>query len=76
MQLFRERSKLFRKTVYTFDEQFKERRPRKNRDYDLDMELAYCKELEKRTENEPSTSSISAAIEKLNLLKQIVEDAR
>jgi hypothetical protein len=40
------------------------------------MELAYCKELEKRTENEPSTSSISAAIEKLNLLKQIVEDAR
>jgi hypothetical protein len=39
------------------------------------MELAYCKELEKRTENEPSTSSISAAIER-NLLKQIVEDAR
>jgi hypothetical protein len=46
MQLFRERSKLFRKTVYTFDEQFKERRPVRYRDYDLDMELAYCKELE------------------------------
>jgi hypothetical protein len=38
------------------------------------MELKYCKELGKRIENEPSISSIPAVKEKLNLLKETVED--
>jgi hypothetical protein len=38
--------------------------------------LAYCKELEKRIENEPSISSIPAVKEKLNLLKETVEDTQ
>jgi hypothetical protein len=76
IDVLRERSKLLRKTVYTFDDQFKERMPEKNSDNDLEKELVYCKELEKRIENEPSISSIPAVKEKLNLLKETVEDRK
>ena len=76
IEVLRERSKLLRKTVYTFDDQFKERMPKKNTDNDLEKELAYCKELETRIENEPSISSIPAVKEKLNLLKETVEDTQ
>ena len=76
LEVLRERSKLLRKTVYTFDDQFKERMPQKNTDNDLEKELAYCKELETRIENEPSISSIPAVKEKLNLLKETVEDTQ
>jgi transposase len=76
IDVLRERSKLLRKTVYTFDDQFKERMPQKNTDNDLEKELAYCKELETRIENEPTISSIPAVKEKLNLLKETVEDTQ
>jgi len=76
IDVLRERSKLLRKTIYTFDVQFKERIPQKNTDNDLEKELVYCKELEKRIENEPSISSIPAVKEKLNLLKETVEDTQ
>ena len=76
IDVLRERSKLLRKTVYTFDDQFKERMPEKNTENDLEKELKYCKELEKRIENEPSISSIPAVKEKLNLLKETVEDTQ
>ena len=76
IEALRERSRLLRKTVYAFDDQFKERMPQKNTDNELEKELAYCKELEKRIENEPSISSIPAVKEKLNLLKETVEDAQ
>ena len=76
LEVLRERSKLLRKTVYTFDDQFKERMPQKNTNNDLEKELAYCKELETRIENEPSISSIPAVKEKLNLLKETVEDTQ
>jgi len=76
IEVLRERSKLLRKTVYTFDDQFKGRMPQKNTDNDLEKELAYCKELEERIENEPSISSIPAVKEKLNLLKETVEDTQ
>ncbi len=76
IDVLRERSKLLRKTVYTFDDQFKGRMPEKNTYNDLEKELAYCKELETRIENEPSISSIPAVNEKLNLLKETVEDTQ
>lgn len=47
IEVLRERSKLLRKTIYLFDEEWKERMPQKNTDNDLEKELAYCKELEK-----------------------------
>jgi hypothetical protein len=58
IEVLRERSKLLRKTVYTFDEQFKEHMPEKNTVNDLEKDLVYCKELEKRIENDPSINSI------------------
>lgn len=76
IDVLRERSKFLRKTIYLFDEQFKDRMPEKNTENDLEKELAYCKELEKRIENEPSISSIPAVKEKLNLLKETVEDTQ
>jgi hypothetical protein len=48
IEVLRARSKLLRKAVYTFDEQFKEHMPEKNTDNDLEKDLVYCKELEKR----------------------------
>ncbi|MDA6072871.1 IS5/IS1182 family transposase, partial [Flavobacterium sp. AC] len=60
IDVLRERSKLLRKTVYLFDDQFKEQMPKKNDTNVLEKELAYCKELEQRIEKEESLSSIPA----------------
>lgn len=74
LEVLRERSKLLRKTVYQFDEEFKSKMPSKNVESDLNKELAYCRELEKCIEDEPSLSSIPAVKEKLNLLKETAND--
>jgi transposase len=76
IEVLRERAKLLRKTVYLFDDQWKERMPEKNKTNELEMELAYCKELERRLEKEQSLSSIPAVKEKLNLLKETIEDTQ
>jgi transposase len=76
IEVLRERSKQLRKAIYTFDEQWKEHMPKKNEDNDLEKELAYCKELEKHVEKEESMYSIPAVKEKLNLLKETIQDAQ
>lgn len=76
LEVLRERSKLLRKTIYTIDEDFKDRMPGKNDSNDLEKELAYCKELEKCIESNQALSSIPAVKEKLNLLKETVEDTQ
>jgi len=74
IDVLRERSKLLRKTVYQFDEEFKTKMPSKNIENDIKKELEYCRELENRIKNESSISEIPAVKEKLNLLKELVED--
>ncbi|WHF51171.1 IS1182 family transposase [Chryseobacterium gotjawalense] len=74
IEALRERSKLLRKTIYQFDDEFKTKMPSKNTDNDLNKELDYCRELEKRIENEPAVCEIPAVKEKLNLLKEMMED--
>jgi transposase len=76
IEVLPERSKQLRKAIYTFDEQWKEHMPKKNEDNDLEKELAYCKELEKHVEKEESMCSIPAVKEKLNLLKETIQDAQ
>lgn len=76
IEVLRERSKILRKTVYSYDDKFKDCMPEKNSDNDLEKELAYCKALENRIKDEPSISSIPAVNEKLNLLKEAVADTR
>lgn len=76
IDVLKERSKLLRKTVYLYDDKFKEHMPEKNNSNELEKELAYCKELEQRIEKEQSLISIPAVKEKLNLLKETVEDTQ
>ena len=76
IEVLRERSKQLRKTIYYYDEDLKERMPRKNMDNDLERELVYCKELERIVEKEQSISSIPAVQEKLNILKETIEDTQ
>ena len=76
IDVLRERSKLLRKTVYLFDDQFKEHMPEKNNTNELEKELVYCKELERRIAKEQTLSSIPAVKEKLNLLKETIEDTQ
>ncbi len=76
LDVLRERSKLLRKTVYTYDENWKEKMPEKNTDNDIEKELNYCKKLKKCIQTKSSISSIPAIKEKLNLLKETIEDAQ
>lgn len=76
IDVLRERSKLLRRTIYLFDDKFKKHMPEKNTTNELEKELAYCKELEQRIEKEESLSSIPAVKEKLNLLKETIEDTQ
>lgn len=74
IEVLRERAKLLRKTVYQFDEGFKDQMPKKNVENQLEKELIYFKELEELIQKEESIRSIPAVKEKLNLLKETVED--
>jgi hypothetical protein len=74
LEVLRERSKLLRKAVYNIDEEMKGRMPKKNDSDDLEKELAYCTELEKCIESDQTLSLIPAVKERLNLLKETVED--
>jgi transposase len=76
LEVLRERSKLLRKAVYHIDEEMKGRMPKKNDSDDLEKELAYCKELEKCIESDQTLSLIPVVKEKLNLLKETVEDTQ
>lgn len=76
VEVLRERAKLLRKTVYQFDEDFKERMPKKNCENDLEKELNYCSDLEKLITQDESISNIPAVKEKLNLLKETVVDTK
>jgi transposase len=76
LEVLRERSKLLRKAVYAVDEDMKDRMPEKNDSDDLEKEIAYCRELEKRIGSEQTLSLIPAVKEKLNLLKETLEDTQ
>lgn len=76
LEVLRERSKLLRKAVYNVDEDLKGRMPEKNESGELEKELAYCAELEKLIESDQTLCLIPAVKEKLNLLKETVEDTR
>lgn len=76
LEVLRERSKLLRKAVYNIDENMKNRMPEKNVSDELEKELAYCKELEEYIESDQVLSLVPAVKEKLNLLKETMEDTQ
>jgi transposase len=76
VQVLKERSKLLRKAIYTLDEDWKKQMPEKNLGDDLQQEIAYCKALETAIEADQTLREIPAVKEKLNLLKETVEDTK
>ncbi len=74
LEVLRERTKLLRKAVYAIDEDIKNAMPAKNESDNLEQELAYCTELKQFIESDQTLSHIPAVKEKLNLLKETLED--
>ncbi len=76
LEVLREHSKHLRKAVYAIDEDMSKRMPRKNDSNELEKELIYCKELERIIESDEVLQEIPSVKEKLNLLKETVEDTQ
>lgn len=76
LEVLKERAKQLRKVVYSVDENWKERMPKKNEDNDLEHELSYCGKLEKDIESDEVLRSFPKVKEKLNLLKETIEDTQ
>lgn len=69
-----EKSKNLRKAAYQVDLSIKEKFPKKNEIDDVEKELDYCKKVIAVIENEPTMAKVPAVRERLNVLKEVVED--
>lgn len=69
-----ERSKKLRQSVYKIDENMKSKLPAKNINDNLEDEIKYSQELINAIEKEKGISQYPAVKEKLNYLKEAVED--
>ena len=76
LEVLKERARQLRKVIYSVDENWKERVPKKNEDNDLEHELSYCGKLEKEIESDEVLRSFPKVKEKLNLLKETIEDTQ
>jgi transposase len=76
IEVLKERARQLRKVVYSIDENWKGRMPKKNEDNDLEHEISYCGKLEKEIESDEVLRSMPKVKEKLNLLKETIEDTR
>lgn len=76
IEVLKERARQLRKVVYSTDENWKERMPKKNEDNDLEHEISYCGKLEKEIESDEVLRSMPKVKEKLNMLKETIEDTR
>lgn len=74
IDILRERSKHLRKAVYTYKEDWTHKMPTKNDCNDLGKEMIYSKELETLLEASPTISEVPWVKEKLNLLKESIDD--
>ncbi len=69
-----EKSKNVRKAVYQIDESMKEKFPLKTTSDEVEDELNYCQEIISTVEKEAHIAHIPSVQEKLNVLKEVVED--
>jgi len=74
VEILRELAKRLRKTVYRIDETQKGRMPAKPTGDDLEQELAYCQALADCIATNPALTMYPTVMEKLNLLKESVDD--
>ena len=73
-EFLQEKSKNVRKAVYQIDESMKEKFPPKPTSNEVKDELDYCRQVISVVEKEPQIAQIPAVKEKLNVLKEVVED--
>ncbi|KAA6333845.1 hypothetical protein EZS27_014718 [termite gut metagenome] len=76
IEVLKERGRQLRKAVYSVDKNRKERMPSKNEDNDLEHELSYCNQLNKEIESDQALCAFPKVKEKLNLLKETMEDTQ
>lgn len=73
-EFLQEKSKNVRKAVYQVDESMKDKFPAKTTTDEVKDELDYCRQVIKVIESEPKISEIPSVKERLNVLKEVVED--
>src|SRR4051812_6315645 len=73
-EFLQEKSKNVRKAAYQVDESIKEKFPPKTTSNEVNEELDYCRQVITVIETEPQIAEIPAVQEKLNVLKEVVED--
>src|SRR3954452_18284137 len=73
-EFLQEKSKNVRKAVYQIDESMKGKFPQKTTSDEVKDELNYCRKVISVIETEPQIAAIPAVKEKLNVLKEVVED--
>lgn len=76
IEVLKERARQLRKVVYSTDGNWKGRMPKKNEENDLEQELSYCGKLEKEIESDEVLRSMPKVKEKLNMLKETIEDTK
>jgi len=76
VEVLKERAKLLRKAVYAIDEDYKDKFPEKNEDDNLENEIIYCSDLAKSIIEDQIIASYPAVKEKVNLLKETIEDTQ
>ncbi|TSI03688.1 transposase, partial [Lysinibacillus sp. BW-2-10] len=73
-EFLQEKSKNIRKAIYKIDESMKDKFPAKNTTNEVKDEVTYCEKLIEVIEKEPKVAQVPAVKERLNLLKEVVED--
>lgn len=73
-EFLQEKSKSVRKAVYQIDESMKEKFPPKPSSNEVNDEVEYCHQLIRVIESQPQIGIIPAVKEKINVLKEVVED--
>ena len=73
-EFLQEKSKNVRKAVYQIDESMKEKFPPKTTSNEVKDELDYCRQVIFIIEKEPQIAAIPSVKEKVNVLKEVVED--
>lgn len=74
IEFLQEKAKNVRKAVYQINGSMKENFPQKNTSNEVNDELNYCHQLISVIEQEPQITAIPAVKEKLNVLKESVDD--
>jgi transposase len=75
-QYLNEQAKAVRKATYDFDETIKVKYPDKPAGNDVKESVAYCEKLIEVVEKEEGISKIPAVKEKMNYLRELVEDCK